>query len=355
MRKAMIGFGSTLILLLAVSAGPAEAAPAKAVKCGDTVTTTARLTRDLRCGALGLTMMPGATLDLNHHNLIGPGPRSSGTAIATDSSNPYYSGPLTVKNGSITGWPDVLTEANSLTVDVTNVTFAGNGYVIIGESLMLNVTSSRFLNNTQAASSWDGGQLTVSRSAFVGNGLALDTSEGFIVASGCVFRNNVSAVTTSYGGADLRGNTLTGNGTAFASHMVVPDPDVVNDTLIGNRFVGNHAAVLLGVGANLQGNVFTRNATAVRSVSAGSPFEIKNITMKQNTLTQNGDAVYIDTPVSLKNTVAIHNSGYGIYAPHATNLGGNVAYGNGINPQCTGLVCSGRPHSGPTPSPAPRS
>lgn len=352
MRTAMIGFCSTLVLLSAVSAGPAAATPARAVKCGDTVTTSARLARDLRCGSLGVTLMPGATLDLNHHKLIGPGRGSSGMAIATDNSNPYHSGPLTVKNGTITGWSDVLTDANSLEVDANNVTFSGNGSVIIGEGLMLNVKSSSFLNNTHAASNWDGGLITVDHSTFVGNGLALDTSEGFIVARYSVFRNNVSAVTASYGEVDLRGNTFAGNDTAFASEMVMPDFNETYDTLIGNRFVDNNKAAILGVGAHLQGNQFKRNATAVRSVSAGSPFEIKNIIMRQNTFTQNGDAVYIDTPVSLKDTVAIHNSGYGIYAPKATNLGGNVAYGNGINPQCTGLVCSGRPHPGPTPTPS---
>ena len=69
-------------------------------------------------------------------------------AIATDNSNSYYTGPITVKNGSITGWPNVLTEANGLEVNITNVTFSGNGYVIIGGSMMLNVKSSRFVNNT---------------------------------------------------------------------------------------------------------------------------------------------------------------------------------------------------------------
>ena len=352
MRTAMIGFGSTLILLSAVSAGPAAAAPAKAVKCGDTVTTTARLTHDLRCGSLGVTMMPGATLDLNHHRLIGPGRKSSGMAIALDSASQFgWDTTITVKNGSIIGWPQVLvTDLPSLSANVSNVTLAANGQGINGPCLMLTVKSSRFLNNTYVASNWSCGLITVSHSTFVGNAEALDTSEGSIAASDSVFRNNGYAVDTSCGGADLRGNTFAGNGTAFTSHMVVPDSDGPYDKLIGNRFVDNNKAVILGVGTYLQGNRFERNSTAVKAVSAGSPFEIKNIIMEQNRFTQNGDAVYIDTPVSLKDTVAIRNRGYGIYAPQATNLGGNVAYGNGINPQCTGLVCSGRPHPTPTPS-----
>lgn len=349
MRKALIGFGSTLILLSAVSAGPAAAAPTKAVKCGDTVATTARLTRDLRCGSLGVTMMPGATLDLNHHRLIGAGRDSGGQAIALD-FNEVYITPITVKNGSITGWHQVLvTDVTNVHADVSDVTFSANGYVIIGPSLMLTVKHSRFLNNTHAASNWEGGLITVSNSAFVGNGLALDTSEGRIEASSTVFRNNVTAVTTSLGESDLRGNTFTGNGTAYRSDMVTPFFDGMYETLIDNRFIGNDVAVNIGVGAYLKGNVFQRNTTALTSVSAGSPCEVKILVMEQNTFTRNGSAVYTDAPASLKDTVAIRNRGYGIYAPRATDLGGNVAYGNGTQPQCTG-VCSGRPRPGPTPS-----
>lgn len=55
----------------------------------------------------------------------------------------------------------------------------------------------------------------------------------------------------------------------------------------------------------------------------------------------NVDAVHLDAPVAMRTTVAVRNSGYGIWAPHATDLGGNVAWGNGIEPQCTGVVCAG--------------
>ena len=46
--------------------------------------------------------------------------------------------------------------------------------------------------------------------------------------------------------------------------------------------------------------------------------------------------------VTLTRNTAIFNRGYGIYAPGATDGGGNRAFGNGKQPQCTGVVCAGQ-------------
>lgn len=351
MRNALIGFGSALILLSAISAGPAAAVPAKAVKCGDTVTTTTRLTRDLRCGAIGLVMMPGATLDLGGHRLIGQGTKSGGHAIGTDATSTDFTTPLTVKNGIITGWHDVLvTGASTLHANVSNVTFTGNGNVLSWPYMVLDVKSSRFFNNNDVATSFGGGRITVDGSTFVGNHLALSLSEGRIVANNSSFRNNATAIAADWTGVTLRNNTFTGNGTAYTSDSVWPFFEGIFDSLIANRFVDNGVALDLGVGAYLRGNLFQRNDTALRSVWHHVDPQAVVLVMEQNTLTQNRDAVHIEASASLRDTVAINNSGHGIYAPGATDLGGNVAYGNGIDPQCTGVVCSGRPRPGPTPS-----
>ena len=56
---------------------------------------------------------------------------------------------------------------------------------------------------------------------------------------------------------------------------------------------------------------------------------------------RNGDAVISGLRGDVGDNVAINNVRRGILAPHATDRGGNVAFGNGTEPQCTGVVCSG--------------
>ena len=43
--------------------------------------------------------------------------------------------------------------------------------------------------------------------------------------------------------------------------------------------------------------------------------------------------------MSIGGNDARNNTGWGIYAPGATDLGGNTAAHNGNQPQCVGVVC----------------
>ncbi len=64
--------------------------------------------------------------------------------------------------------------------------------------------------------------------------------------------------------------------------------------------------------------------------------------MEGNYFTLNKDAVVLNTFARIKTTTAVKNAGWGIYAPRATDLGGNVAYSNLREPQCMGVTCAGR-------------
>ncbi len=66
--------------------------------------------------------------------------------------------------------------------------------------------------------------------------------------------------------------------------------------------------------------------------------------LKRNTFTRNGDGVVLagssaGVGVSLGATTAFRNDGWGIYAPGATDLGGNRSRRNGNQPQCVGVAC----------------
>lgn len=84
-----------------------------------------------------------------------------------------------------------------------------------------------------------------------------------------------------------------------------------------NTFVGNTDGVAIGdpTGSTITGNVFRNNA---------------------------GSGIYTDaTSLAVGGNTAIGNGEYGIHAPAAIDLGGNVARGNGTA-DCVGLVCARR-------------
>ena len=57
--------------------------------------------------------------------------------------------------------------------------------------------------------------------------------------------------------------------------------------------------------------------------------------------------------MSIGGNSARNNTGWGINAPGATDLGGNTARHNGNEPQCVGVVCRVAPaHLGPARSQA---
>jgi hypothetical protein len=91
------------------------------------------------------------------------------------------------------------------------------------------------------------------------------------------------------------------------------------------------------VNGTISGNVFRKNGSAVHGDWAND-----GLVVQDNVLRGNGDAIVIDEAepdISLGGNTAIRNTGWGIYAPGVTDLGGNSARGNGNSPQCVGVVC----------------
>ena len=89
--------------------------------------------------------------------------------------------------------------------------------------------------------------------------------------------------------------------------------------------------------ATLTNNRFKRNGTGVLGVGG------YNVTLTGNRFNENGDGVYLPDDdelrtASIGSTNAYQNTRYGIYAPGATDLGGNRAWQNGK--PCVGVVCS---------------
>lgn len=340
--------------LLAVGTPVAQAEPT-GVRCGDVLTADTILTRTLRCTTSpGLTLAPGVSLDLGGYSIVGPG---SGTGVVTDPR-----APASLRNGVVRGWRQgVLREDEQntgTTLVVEDVVFRGNVFALVSSFgadvdvrrsrftdnehalstfySSATITDSTFIRNTFAASS--NRIITVARSRFVDNERTFTGSEtrlrltDSVVSGSAIVYYNYDGV-----GAQLEDNTFARNEVVIAS-----DFSLDTDEILRNRFVDNDIAVSATTPKHLVGNTFIGNRKAVASdpdqITSGVPF----VAMEDNTFRRNGDAVHLVHPASLKGNVAIANAGYGIYAPLAIDLGGNVAYRNGVEPQCTGVVCGPR-------------
>jgi hypothetical protein len=106
-----------------------------------------------------------------------------------------------------------------------------------------------------------------------------------------------------------------------------------------NQFTGNQAAVsMTDSTALLEENTFVKNGAAfvLEDVGSVSP----DTSLRRNVFIQNRDGVYApDGGATLTANTAVANTGWGIFAPGSTDGGGNVAYGNGLSPQCEGVTC----------------
>ena len=146
----------------------------------------------------------------------------------------------------------------------------------------------------------------------------------------------------------MTGNVIKDSGIGYTVRDDVGQADDSPDIVTDNRFVGNDVAMHLGPGAsaNVQGNRFTGNRRGIEGHVLDEEWATFRVLLQDNVLTGNVDAIYVPdafladpTRYSLQGNRAIRNTGWGIYAPRATDLGGNVARGNGQQPPCVGVAC----------------
>ncbi len=86
--------------------------------------------------------------------------------------------------------------------------------------------------------------------------------------------------------------------------------------------------------------VATAGAAPVLHVVAVAAKDTLNLSASPDAKSAKTGALPPDaTGISVGTNLAIHNSGWGIRVPNATDLGGNHAHHNGNSPQCVGVVC----------------
>lgn len=344
-----------------LAAAPASASPAGGPACGDTLTVDTVLTADLTCTGPGLRLGPGVTLDLRGHTLRGPG---TGVGVEVAST-----GAAVVRGGTIAGWEAGVrtygveeTDTGPLTVDRVRLRDNRTGVDASGESPSgrfakpTTVRGSTFTGNgTGAEAAWSG-RLVVERSTFADNRDALWVDAGSGTVTDTRFVRNERAVLVAEGVAEVRRTTFLGNGTGVAGFGAI-----ANAVVADSRFVGSQVAVDAGTAAiTVTGTSFTLNRTAVTLGVYGGAVEDSTfhangtgITVEEdqvpgpsrvvgNVLRLNRDGIVLDPAdagVAVGGNDVRRSAGRGIHAPGVTDLGGNVARGNGTEPQCVGVVC----------------
>ncbi|MCM0639050.1 right-handed parallel beta-helix repeat-containing protein [Cellulomonas wangsupingiae] len=360
--RATVAVATVAVTVLTSGAAPTPSPGA--VRCGATLTSSTTLTRDLVCrnGDVGLRLVDGVVLDLGGHALVGPG-RGLGKAV-TGGSTP------TVRNGTIRGWdagvlseePDGGGAISHVVVTDTRVAIAGGlgGQITVESSTLRGndtgvatfmspavITDSVLRDNgTAVHAAADYSDVRVLRSTVTGNevgvycnGGNVDVERSRLVENGTALRQE-----TWQCGARLADSTVARNevGVWSASHWLDDGGDF-GPTIERNVFRDNTWAVDTHSSATVTGNEFRGNATALRSRTATGGDAEPLIRVAANDFRTNGDAVRVVGRSELRDNTAVRNSGVGIDAPGATDLGGNVAWGNGVEPQCVGVVCAGRP------------
>jgi len=325
------------------------------VRCGATLTQDTTLTSDLVCAeGDGLRLVGPVTLDLAGHTIRGPGTQT-GTGVLFDNAANQV-----VHGGTIEGWGSALAGGNDFpdgTVvpsTLSSLVLRGNAAGITAYTAELDVSRTRFVDNGTGlhVALWadvrvdrstfarndlavhSGAQVSVADSSFVDNGTALNALDGGIEATSCRFARNATTAREDFGALVLTGSTITD------SEVGVTGTIMGYVVLTSNTFRRNVVAVDVVDTMTLRRNDFVGNDTAVRAVDpndVGATADLDGDTFRRN-----GDAVHATAFARIANVTAVRNTGWGIYAPAAADGGGNVARGNGNEPQCVGVVCSAR-------------
>ena len=373
-----------LVAFAPLSRGARTADPS----CGDTLTTSVRLTSDLTgCGAAGLIVgAAGITVDLGGHTLGGTNVPNSVGIANTGHAN------VKIANGTIAAFhTDGVAIHRAAGNRVSKLTVRGIGSggknndadagILLDHSPAAVVTDTDVKNSVHAfqadgidvffspgtqimrsklsQNQWNGLVVIQSpRSLVVGNkldangnnGMEANVGSDFISVSGNhTDRNkNWGLVVGAVGHARVSGNSATGNGRDGLSFF-----DLASSTIQRNHAIGN------GIGINLHGgqhgsklnqvlgNTVTKNKHAgivVSGDSAKSPADANLVA--GNTASGNGSdgGIVVGGPAhgnKLRGNIATANAGHGISVLTGTiDGGGTRARGNRAAPQCVGVVCA---------------
>lgn len=349
--------GGTALGGAAAAAPVAQAAPAAVTTCGQRVTADAYLARDLTCRDGVAVHLDGEGVDLDLRGRTLRGARAGDGVVVTAWQN------HTVTNGTVQGFrwavttlesEDVVPVPDTL-VRLVGVTVRDSDVGVRMDPGVAEVTGGRVVGNDVGASSYRGAVRIAGGTVLERNGVAVS---GTVAATHATFTRNDVVAECSDGDLRLSWSRFTHNARVFGSTWQCPpvlehsyvahNPLVLRvehqpsaAVLRHNAFHDNGVVVDAVGPVEATGNVFVRNDVGVRSpVNDDDTAFWSSVTLTDNVFVRNGDAIHALSAGTLTRNRVEHSTGWGIYAPNVTDGGGNVARGNGNEPQCTGVVCS---------------
>lgn len=339
------------------AADAAQAAPVAVTTCGQRVTADAYLARDLTCRDGVAVHLDGQGVDLDLRGRALRGTRAGDGVVVTAWQD------HTISGGTVQGFrwavttretEDVVPAAGAR-VRVVDVTVRGSEVGVRMDPGTAEVTGGRVAGNDVGVSTWEGAVTIAGGTVLDGNGVAVS---GSVTATHATFTRNDVAAECIDGNLRLSWSRFTHNRQVFGSTRMCPPvlerSYVAHNDLVlrvehqpsaarvdHNAFHDN-GIVLDAVGpVEATGNLFVRNDVAVRSPAFDESTAFwSRVTLTGNTFLHNGDAVHALSAGTLTDNHVEGSTGWGIYAPHVTDGGGNTARRNGNQPQCTGVVCS---------------
>ncbi|MGC5221012.1 hypothetical protein ACPW96_00280 [Micromonospora sp. DT81.3] len=352
------------------------------------MTTDVTLTADLVCpSGDGLILGSKVTLDLGGHSLIGG--RSSGIGVQT---SPDSQGGNTIRNGTIEDWetgiflqdstfgsmlPHTMSDVDlrsapidhffgNTLLDMTRVTavdssvqgqLGGNfaiSHSMFTRSPVLVFLATATIRESTLVQSYvstsAGGEVIIDSSKLDGKGTARlgDISETGITITNSLVKNYAQPISGFWGGVTLTGNKFMNMPNGVLGNISSNIGSDGTSVITGNAFIRSGVALRGNVPMIVEKNIFMFGDVGVEfTLSAGLPDTpprtaegsraVGNVSVKNT-----GTGIQTDLPgLEVGGNIATKNGGYGIYAPGAVDLGGNIAFGNGIG-QCVGVVCTGR-------------
>lgn len=373
---------AALLVTAALGVGTA-AAPTPGVTCGSTITTDVTLRADLFCpSGDGIILGTNVTLDLGGHSLIG-----SGSGVGVQNS-PGSLGGDTILNGTIENWgTGILLQASSPdavpytvsdveflsapvsylgvsnTLEFTHVTLVDSpidgqlsGHIDIAQSSLTRSDVNMFFADAtisdstlvQSTVSANNSFVVVDSSRLDGKGVSAlgSLSEGVIEITDSVVKNYAQPISGFWGGVTLTNNKFTDMANGVLGDI---SSNIASDGLsviVGNTFVRSGVVLQGNVPMYVADNTFKQNEVGViftrgQPLPGDPPLTAEDSSAIGNTLTRNsGTGILTElSGLEVGDNTATKNGGYGIYAPGAVDLGGNVASGNTLG-QCVGVVCT---------------
>lgn len=298
--------------------------------CGETVTSSMRLTGDLECESAAGLVVGAAGIDVNlaGHELGGPifvgagGPPGILNSAGHDD--------VTVRNGRVFGWGNSVQLEGASRNRIRDVTAGGASAAIFIEGGEDNEIRASSANGRTA-------------------GVSAVGSDRLVIAgsrAGSTFGAGISIA------ADLA--TITRNDLSSGG---LPGSSGIEIAGSGNRIVDNRVTALVTSGIVIRGgsdNVLAENEVSGSQLTGQSPpgdaegdgifigaFTAGTLLRDNIAHSNEGDGIEVDAPATrLRGNVATSNGDFGIDAvAGVTDLGGNRASSNGNPAQCRNVMC----------------